>query len=330
MPLLEYSSYHPPFLLNNAHIQTILPSYMRREEDITYEREVFKAPDKDDIYLDWSRVGANKLMIVNHGLCGHTHRHYILSMVKAFNKAGWDCLAWNYRWTGETVTNSPRFTTNDSTDQLGWVTHHAIDTGHYQKVAFSGYSMGGNLGLLYLAREAKFLPPEVIGGAFFCATIDLTASTHKFSTAIGKLYAKHFVGYLLRMIERVHERFPDSIDVSHINDVKTFDEFDEHFTVPIMGYQSAYEYWEHASAYKWIDNLQVPVLVVNPCNDPFLAGKCYPIEEARRSPYFYLEIPEGGGHCGFITPGLDTEWWPALRARQFLAPLAVDKSTKGV
>ncbi len=56
--------------------------------------------------------------------------------------------------------------------------------------------------------------------------------------------------------------------------------------------------------------------MVAPKNDPFLAGECYPVEEARRNPNLYLEMPASGGHCGFITLG--GEWWPARRAVEFL------------
>ena len=85
MPLIDPSSYKAPFLLGNKHLQTILPSYLRHETDIAYDREPFATPDDDVIQLDWSRIGSDKLLIINHGLCGHTHRHYVLSLVKAFN-----------------------------------------------------------------------------------------------------------------------------------------------------------------------------------------------------------------------------------------------------
>ena len=72
MPLIDPSSYKAPFLLGNAHIQTILPSYLRHETDVKYDREPFATPDDDTIQLDWSRVGSDKLLVINHGLCGHT------------------------------------------------------------------------------------------------------------------------------------------------------------------------------------------------------------------------------------------------------------------
>ena len=67
--------------------------------------------------------------------------------------------------------------------------------------------------------------------------------------------------------------------------------------------------------------MKLPVLMVNPKNDPFLAGDCYPVDFAKHSPHLFLEMPESGGHCGFITPGRNNLWWPAKRALDFLTPL---------
>jgi len=308
MPLIAPSSYKAPFLLGNAHVQTILPSYLRHEADIEYDREPLPTPDDDVIQIDWSRIGSDKLLVINHGLCGHTHRHYVLSLVKAFNAAGWDCLAWNYRGTGASDIHYKqlKFTTNNSTDELGWVIDHAIEKYHYRSVALSGYSMGGNLATLYLSREADHLPPQVIGGAVFCAAIDLHGCTISLDAPFNKIYTKHFLKKLIDLVYAKHEQFPDKVDLSYIKEIKTFHDYDDHYTT--------------ASASRYLEGLKLPLLMVNPKNDPFLAGDCYPVEFAKKNDYLFLEMPESGGHCGFITLG-NNLWWPAKRALDFLTPL---------
>ncbi|MBP5672085.1 MAG: alpha/beta fold hydrolase [Lentisphaeria bacterium] len=322
MPLIEKSSYHAPFLLGNAHIQTILPSYMRHEDDIAYEREPFNTPDDDVIQLDWSKVGSDRLLIINHGLCGHTHRHYVLSLVKAFNANGWDCMAWNYRGTSKEQNKQLKFTTNNSTDELGWLVNHAIDKGHYRKIALSGYSMGGNIATLYLSREAERVPPQVIGGAVFCAAIDLHGCTISLDNPFNRIYTKHFLKKLIALARAKHEQFPDKVDLSNIDGIKTFHDYDNRFTAPLVGFKDADDYYTTASASRYLEKLKLPLLMVNPKNDPFLGGDCYPVEFAKKSDKLFLEIPDSGGHCGFITPGRDKLWWPAQRALDFLTPLA--------
>lgn len=317
MPIIEPSSYKAPYLLSYKHIQTIIPSYLRRHEHVAYDREEYIAPDGDPILLDWSCKNSDKLIIISHGLCGHTQRHYVVSFVRGFNDAGWDCVAWNYRGSGDTKTDKIGFTTNDSTNELGWVVDYATKKGNYKKVALVGFSMGGNLNLLYLGRDADKVPPQVIGSYNLCATLDLAASSTKLTSFMGRQYAAHFIKKLDKMMIEKQKLFPDKIDITGIEKVLSIEAFDSRYTAPLFGYASALDYWTKASACFWLDKVKVPSLIINPKNDPFLTGKGYPIEEASKLENIYLEMPDSGGHCGFMQFGEKT-WWPLKRALEFL------------
>ena len=319
MPYIEQSSYKSPFWpLSCGHVQTIVPSFFRPCEMVDYRREVFHTPDEDEIYLDWAQAGeqqSDSLVIISHGLCGHTQRHYVLSLVKAFNAEGWDALAWNFRGTGGSPGIQMKITTNNSTNELDWIVRHAIAKG-YKRLFFSGYSMGGNLTALYFGREWQTLPPEVCGGAVFCATTDLVSCSDNFETGIGLKYAGHFLKSLAKLVQRKAEMFPCVVDPTGVEEIKSFMEFDNRYTAPICGFKNAMDYYTTASACRHYKKLRVPLLMVEPKNDPFLSGECYPVEEARQNRFLYLEIPKSGGHCGFIT--LRGTWWPARRAVEFM------------
>lgn len=318
MPLIEKSSYRAPAkFLNNAHIQTILPSVLKKEPDIAYEREEIATPDDDRLILDWARgpVHTSELMLVSHGLCGNTHRHYCLSVVHAFRKCGIDCLAWNYQGTGRTLSRYQRVTCNNSTAELSWVIQHAIRSG-YRAIYLVGFSMGGNLTLLYLGREAQSIPPEVKGGVAICGTIDAPACTKLLSSTLGGFYEWHFMRKLRHCAKAVVKQFPE-LDTKELRAAKSIPEFDNCFTAPISGFRDADEYYRQSSACRWVEQVALPTLLVNPTNDPFLTGGCFPVEAAQKSRYLYLETPDDGGHCGFISRRGE-EWWPAKRAREFV------------
>ena len=181
--------------------------------------------------------------------------------------------------------------------------------------------MGGNLAALYLSREAEHVPPQVIGGALFCAAIDLHGCTLSLDNPFNRIYTKHFLKKLIDLARAKHEQFPDKVDLSNIDEIQTFHDYDNRYTAPLIGFKDADDYYTTASASRYLEKLKLPLLMVNPKNDPFLGGDCYPVEFAKKSPYLYLEIPESGGHCGFITTGRDKLWWPAQRALDFLTPL---------
>ncbi len=319
MPLLPQSSYQSPrFSWNNKHWQTIIPSLFNSAKvPENYERDEFHTPDGDILLLDWARVNSKKLLILSHGLCGHSRRHYILSLVNAFNAAGWDCLAWNFRGTGGSPGIKGLYTTQNSTEELHWVTQHAQEVGNYDKIAYTGYSMGGNLSALYLCREQSKEIPQICGGVFFCATTDLISSNKTFHTFMGSLYTRYFLRDLFKTLRRRDKMFPGTLDISNLKSISTFEDFDDRFTTKFLGMKDHEEYYNAASSSHYFSSLKVPVLLVAPKNDPLLAGDCYPVEEAKRNPMLYLEMPENGGHCGFPTPHGQL-WWPAQRALKFL------------
>jgi predicted alpha/beta-fold hydrolase len=67
-----------------------------------------------------------------------------------------------------------------------------------------------------------------------------------------------------------------------------------------------------------LSNIAIPALLVNAKNDPFPEEPCYPIEEAKASPNFFLEIPKSGGHAGFMSFNKRGEYWFESRIASFL------------
>ncbi|WP_022824067.1 hypothetical protein [Hymenobacter norwichensis] len=84
------------------------------------------------------------------------------------------------------------------------------------------------------------------------------------------------------------------------------------------GFKSADEYYEHAASGRYLGAIQIPTLLVNAQNDPFLAPTCYPREVAARSKFVFLETPQAGGHVGFAEGTPDGEYYSERRAVEFL------------
>src|SRR5437588_5296163 len=95
MPLVSNSTYRCSRLFSNGHLQTLMPSLLRRVSFLAYRRERIETPDGDFLDLDWAKNGSQRLAVLAHGLEGDSKRHYILVMVNALAKRGWDAVAWN-------------------------------------------------------------------------------------------------------------------------------------------------------------------------------------------------------------------------------------------
>lgn len=309
------SSYRAPLLYRNAHIHTIVPTLLRKVENVAYERERIATRDEDFLLLDWSRTGGSSLCIVSHGLEGHTRRAYIRGMVQALNQEGYDALAWNFRGCGGEVNRQFRLYHNGATDDLHAVVAHAAQ--YYRTIFLIGFSMGGNISLLYLGRQDFTIPAAVAAAVTFSVPCDLAAASIALERSENTIYMKRFLRLLRQKVEMKQAQFPDRINADNYDQLKTFSDFDGRYTAPIHGFSSAQDYWQKCSSRPWLHAIDRPTLIVNAADDPFLVDGCYPVDECAENRSLTLEIPRYGGHVGFVGKGINGRYWSEQRAVDF-------------
>lgn len=318
MPVIHQSSYHAPFLLRNGDLQTLYPAITRKYSPKLYQRERIYTPDDDFLDLDWSRVGSRKLVILSHGLEGSTYRHYMIGMATLMNRHGWDALAWNYRACSGEINRRLRMYHNGCIDDLDCVVQHSLETGMYDTVALIGFSLGGNLTLMYAGSMADRLDQRVRRSVAFSVPCDLKAGALQLAKTKNCLYMKQFLVSLHEKIRLKMEQMPGAINDDGYERIRDFRSFDDRYTAPINGFRDAEDYWEKCSSKRFLSAIRIPTLIVNALDDPFLAGACYPIEQARNSQDVHLEMPMHGGHVGFVQFNGDGSYWSENRAVEFL------------
>ncbi len=318
MPLVQKSGYRPPLLLRSALLQTVLPALVRPSSPELYDRERIETPDDDFLDLDWARTGATRLAILSHGLEGSSNRPYMTGMARMLNSRGWDALAWNERSCSGEINRQLRFYHNGSIDDLDLVVTHALGSGSYDNVALIGFSLGGNLTLVYLGSPGIRLDRRIRKAVVFSVPCDLEASANELAKPINRIYMKQFLASLHQKIRAKMERYPGRIDDRDFHLIRDFRGFDDRYTAPIHGFRDAQDYWTTCSSTQFIPSIPVPTLIVNALDDPFLAKSCYPVEEASASRHVWLETPAFGGHVGFMEMNSDRSYWSEKRALDFL------------
>ena len=317
MPLIS-SAYRSPWLLSNGYVQSILPTLTRKLADEHLQRERIPTDDGDFLDLDWSRCGSDTLIIVSHGLEGHSRRPYVLGTLREANRRGWDGLAWNFRSCGGDMNLQPRMYHSGATDDLHRVVSYAVTQG-YCRIHLVGYSMGGNLSLVYCGREAQLLPAEVKSVSAFSVPCDLEASAWQLAKPQNRIFMWKFLGDLREKIEHKARMFPHLISVDGFSSIRNFKQFDDRYTAPMHGFADAEDYWHQSASGRYLQQIRLPALLVNAENDPFLSPSCYPRSFAAGSDTFTLEIPASGGHVGFILRSADQTYWMEQRAMDFVA-----------
>jgi predicted alpha/beta-fold hydrolase len=305
-------------LLTNGHLQTVLPGIIRKVKPVAYRRERIGTPDGDFLDLDWVKNGAARVAVLSHGLEGDSKRHYMLGMANALLKRGWDVVAWNARGCSGEPNRMLRFTHSGATEDLGAVVAHVLSTSDYSAVALIGFSLGGNLTLKYTGERGTRLDTRVKAAVAFSVPCDLESSSLKLAARVNRIYMRRFLTSLHCKIRAMKLVTPQKIDDSGYRHMRTFKHFDDRYTAPIHGFMNAEDYWRQCSCKSFLRQIQVPTLLVNARNDPFLSEACFPVEEAETNPNFCLETPANGGHVGFISFNRDGEYWSETRAAAFL------------
>lgn len=316
MPVVA-STFQPPRWLRNAHLQTILPVFWRRNLRFPGETERLELADGDFLDLHWHRCGRCRLAILSHGLEGSFDAGYIRGMASALVAAGWDTLAWTFRGCGPEPNRLLRFYHSGETGDLAKVIDHAAR--RYEQIALVGFSLGGNLTLKYMGEAPPH--PAVIGAAAVSAPVDLAASARALDRRRGnRLYLRRFLRTLIAKVEAKALRFPDELDLAGIRRIRSFQEFDDRYTARLHGFRDAEDYWTRSSARQFLPRITAPSLLINARDDPFLPSACFPVTEAETNPRFFLDAPAHGGHVGFFDfrQG-DPRTWAERRVADFFA-----------
>ncbi len=314
MPLIS-STYRPPLGFANGYMQSIYPTLFRRLATSHLQHETLELSDGDFLDLDWSRGYGKQLVIVSHGLEGHSRRPYVAGVVREANRQGYDALSWNFRGCSGRPNRLTRSYHSGATEDLAAVIHHAQNQG-YQHVHLVGFSMGGNLSLLYLGRDS--VATVVRSAVAFSVPCDLKASAEQLARRRNRIFMWRFLRDLRGKMTEKAQRFPAQVQVDDFHQIRNFRQFDDRYTAPLHGFSSALDYWQRSSCLPYLSKILHPALLVNALDDPFLTPSCYPRAIAQSSPWLHLELPAHGGHVGFIERGKDQVYWMERRAMAFI------------
>ncbi|MFV8225459.1 YheT family hydrolase [Christiangramia aquimixticola] len=302
MPVIS-SQYKPSGIFKNADVSTIFAGKLRKVEHSPYKRERIQISDGDFIDLDWSSSpsgNSKNLIVILHGLAGSTDRPYMRGMARAFNKNNWDAVGMNFRGCSEELNHHYRSYHAGASEDLAEVVSHLLTKQDYDKIALVGFSLGGNMLMKYLG-ENRSRPGNLIGAIGVSVPCDLAGSLGAINRNRNFLYSKRFEINLKQHLLARAVKFPTKLDKKLVASCKSLRDIDELYTSKAHGFKNADDYYQKNSAINFLEDIQIPVLMINALNDSFLSPGCYPTKIATASKYLHLETPRHGGHVGFVT-----------------------------
>jgi len=353
---IDPSACPAPYWLAGGHVQTLYSACIAPRPRIVFVRERVDTPDGDFIDMDWVAPGVfaqrvddrlvapdaalvgsaayrwmqtqdwtalaqdsqTQALILFHGLEGSSRSHYAQTLAQYFRARGWIVAVAHFRGCSGAPNRMARAYHAGESSEIAFMLAHVRQRAPQAQWHALGVSLGGNALLKTLGeqgQEASWLA----SCAAISAPMDMVASGQALShTWAGRyLYSPYFLRSMRRKLQEKAQRFPGTIDVLRLGQLKTLRDFDDYYTAPMHGYRDVLDYWTQASSLPLLRHVAVPTLILNARDDPFVPAPCLP-GSRDASAQTLLHQPAQGGHVGFVTgsfPG--NQYWLAQRVARF-------------
>jgi hypothetical protein len=325
-----FATYHAPRWLPGGHMQTLYAYYLRRAPAYTYRREHWETPDGDFIDLDWlSQPDSSNLVVLFHGLEGGSSSHYAVSMMNELQRSGWSGVVPHFRGCSGTANRLKRAYHSGDSVEVDWILRRLKQNSADARLYAVGVSLGGNVLLKWLGEQGVRASALVTRAAAISTPFDLELAAKRLDSGINRLiYTRHFLRTLKR--KALDKALTHGLDLDRAMGAATrFSDFDELYTAPVHGFQSATQYWKDSSSKPWLHDIRVPTLFINARNDPFFPGEALP-SRADVSAAVTLEYPATGGHVGFVAGRFPGRFdWLATRILNFFRAESVGHRVTG-
>lgn len=298
-----------------GNVQTIWPALYsrvhpdRRAGPVSYLRERWDSPDGDFIDLDFlpaepdarmaHRPVPAPLLVLFHGLEGSSQSHYSRAFALWAHARGWDFVVPHFRGCSGELNRAPRTYFSGDHAEVDWILRRLALRRPGPMLAV-GVSLGGNMLLRWAQEAAEDASRIVRAVAAVSSPVDLTAVSESINRGFNKqVYTRMFLASLKPKALAKLQQFPNLADAEAIRRSEDFLAYDNAFTAPIHGFADARDYWARCSAKPHLRHMRdVPALVLNARNDPFIPASCLPTR-GEVGPAVTLWQPHEGGHVGF-------------------------------
>ena len=249
-------------------------------------------------------------LVVVHGLEGSSESQYVIGTGSKAWLAGMNVVRMNMRNCGDTEHLGPTLYNSSMSGDVGAVAKTLIAEDGLEKIAFVGYSMGGNLVLKLLGEWGADAPPQVKAAVGVSPAVDLAPSSDALHNRANRVYEWKFLRGLRRRILRKAALYPDRYDVRHLRGMRSMRDFDDQITARYSGFRDAQDYYTRAAAARVVDRIAVPTLVLHALDDPFIRLLPETREKLRLNPHISFIETTHGGHCAFLAApnGYDGRW----------------------
>ncbi|KAH3902228.1 related to Medium-chain fatty acid ethyl ester synthase/esterase 2 [Saccharomycodes ludwigii] len=232
------------------------------------------------------------LIVIMHGLCGGSHEPIIRSLAEKLSASGvFQVVVLNTRGCARSKISTQKLFSGFSTGDLREFINAKIAKNPDRRIYCVGFSFGATLLANYLGEEGEKCP--VKAACTLCNPWDMVHAAEKMTQDFWSktLFSKAIAQFLVRLVKVNMKELEQPEDVnnevftqiskhnpsthvftkSNLSKAKNFKntmEFDNTYTAPCLGYESALSYYADVTSILRVPQIAVPFLVINSEDDP--------------------------------------------------------------
>ena len=316
--------FSPPWWLASPHLQTLAGKFLRAAPGGMLTTERLETPDGDFLDIDWmpETDPAGPLVLLLHGLEGHTKRGYMVQTYLALANLGMRAVGLNFRGCSGEVNRAPRFYHSGETEDVGFVVGLLRERFPTRPLMAMGFSLGGNVLLKFLGEQGAKNAAPVSAAVAISVPYDLLAGAIALERGgMARIYSGYFLRSLLAKVRAKQEILANILDLDAVWASATLQQFDAAATAKLHGFAGAEDYYRKSSSNRFVQSVRTPTLLLHSRDDPFLPPAALPLSVIEANPFLTLVFTDRGGHVGFFEGGPvgNPAFWMEEQSASFLA-----------
>lgn len=296
------SQFTPASGLQNPHIQTLLPRFVRRQPLFTPVTQRLTTPDDDFLDLAWTESptdDSKPLMILFHGLEGSFHSPYANGLLYAAKQQGWLGVMMHFRGCSGELNRQPRgYHSGEVNDARFFITWLREQFPQRPFIAV-GVSLGGNMLINYLAKYGD--DSDLVAAQAVSPPLNLASCSARIQQGFSKIYQQYLLSSMKRTMAKRITLHQDKMPITHqqLEAINTVWQFDQHITAPLHGFIDADDYYQRCSGLQQLNLISTPLRIIHAKDDPFMTESVIPSQPLPDNIDYNLY--EKGGHVGFVS-----------------------------
>ncbi|MCH2200499.1 MAG: alpha/beta fold hydrolase [Fuerstiella sp.] len=290
--------------LCGGHRQTLVGAFLTGSP-VFHRTEQHRVRVSDDDFVvlhddrpdDW--ICGHHVVLMLHGLSGCHGSGYMMRIAARLNCRGVRSFRMDHRGcgAGEGLAKHPYHAgrINDLHRAVAAIENLCPGS----SISIVGFSLSGNLLLRYLGDRSLDLSPNLFRAVAVCPPIELKHCVEQLDNSrAGRCYNSYFTRRLISQVSR-GPQWRDHLPLARARQPpRRLYDFDDLFTAPASGFESADDYYKFASAGPYLDTIISPITILASEDDPLVSPE--PFYHLKLPPAVTLCLTKHGGHLGYI------------------------------